>query len=64
MKRAPHALYSLDMAPSDSYLFGYIKQLSTGHEFPDREALLEAVRHILEDIEKGTLGRVFLAWME
>jgi hypothetical protein len=34
------------------------------HEFLDREALLEAVRHILENIEKATIDRVFLAWME
>jgi hypothetical protein len=49
---------------SISYLFGYIKQLFSGHEFPDREALLEAVRRIFEGIEKAILDRVFLAWME
>jgi histone-lysine N-methyltransferase SETMAR len=71
MKRALHSPYSPDLAPSDfyllslmSYLFGYIKQLLAGHEFLDREALLEAVRHILANIEKATIDRVFLAWME
>jgi hypothetical protein len=47
-----------------SYLFGYIKQLLMWHEFSHREALLEAVRHILEVIEKVSLDLVFLAWME
>jgi transposase len=68
MKRAPHPPYSPDLAPLDfcllsliSYLFGYVKQLLAGHEFPDREALLEAVGHILENVEKVTLVRVFLA---
>jgi hypothetical protein len=39
-------------------------QLLAGFEFPDREALLEEVRPILEGIQKVTLDRVFLAWME
>jgi hypothetical protein len=71
MKRAPHPQYSSDLAPFDcyllsiiSYLFDYIKHLLTGHEFPDREALLEAVRHILDGIKEVILDRVFLAWME
>jgi hypothetical protein len=25
MQRAPHSAYSLDLAPSDFYLFGYVK---------------------------------------
>jgi hypothetical protein len=41
-----------------------MRPLLGGHEFPDREALLEAVRHILKGIEKVTLDRVFLSWME
>jgi hypothetical protein len=39
-------------------------QFLAGYEFPDREALLEAVRPILEGIQKGTLDRVFPAWMK
>jgi histone-lysine N-methyltransferase SETMAR len=64
MKRAPHLPYSPDLAPSDSYLFGYIKHLLAEYKFPDRKALLEAARHILEGIEKVSLDRVFPAWME
>jgi histone-lysine N-methyltransferase SETMAR len=64
MKRAPHPVYSPNLAPSDFYLFGHVKQLLAGHEFPDAEALLEAVRAILGGIEKVTLERVFLAWVE
>jgi hypothetical protein len=52
------------MAPSDFYLFGYIKHLLVGHKLPDREALLDAVRHILEGLDKCDLDRVLLAWME
>jgi hypothetical protein len=31
------------------------------HEFPDQEALVEAVRHILEGIETVNLNRIVLA---
>jgi hypothetical protein len=37
-EKAIHSAYSLDLAPSDFYLFGYVKQLSGGHHFPDRGA--------------------------
>jgi histone-lysine N-methyltransferase SETMAR len=64
MKRAPHPAYSPDLAPSDFYLFGYVKQLLAGQEFPDGEALVGAINAILEGIEKVTLQRVFFEWME
>jgi hypothetical protein len=46
MKRAQHPPYSPDFAPSDFYLFGRVKQLLTGYEFADREALLHAIEDI------------------
>jgi hypothetical protein len=52
MKKASNPPYSSDLAPFDFYLFGYIKQLLAGQESPDREALLEAVGHVLEGIKK------------
>jgi hypothetical protein len=63
-KGIPYPAYSRDTAPLDFYLFGYVKQLSTGQEFPDGEALLTAINAILGGIEKTILERVFLEWME
>jgi hypothetical protein len=57
-------MFSDDSTLRKMQLFGHIKQLLAGHEFPDREALLGAVRHILEGIQKGSLDGVFLTWME
>jgi histone-lysine N-methyltransferase SETMAR len=37
MRRVPHPPYSLDLAPSDFYLFDYIKQLLLRCEFTDRD---------------------------
>jgi hypothetical protein len=64
MQRAPHPAYSLDLAPSDFYLFGYVKQLLSGCQFADQESLLQAVSDILVGIEKLTLGSFFHNWME
>jgi hypothetical protein len=55
MKRAPHLAYSPDLPPSDFNLFGYVKQLLAGQEFPDREALVGAINAILAGVEKVTL---------
>jgi hypothetical protein len=64
MRRAPHPPYSPDLAPSDFYLFGYIKQLLLRCEFTDRDSLLQGFRDILGGIEKATLEGVFCNWMK
>jgi hypothetical protein len=64
MKQAPHPPYSPDLAPSDFYLFGYVKGCLAGHSFESADALFGMVQGILESIEKVTLQAVFLDWME
>jgi hypothetical protein len=59
MRREPHPAYSPDLAPSDFYLFGYVKQLLSGCQFADQDSLLQAVSDILVGIEKVTLDSVF-----
>jgi hypothetical protein len=47
MKIAPHPLYSPDLAPTDVFLFGYIKQKIADQEFVSPDDLLEAMeRHL------------------
>jgi hypothetical protein len=64
IQRAPHPACSPDLASSDFYLFGYVKQLLSGSQFADQDSLLQAVSDILVSIEKVTLESVFLNWME
>jgi histone-lysine N-methyltransferase SETMAR len=64
MQRAPHPAYSPDLAPSDFYLFGSIKQLLSGCKFTNQDSLLQAVSDILVGIEKVPLESVFHNWME
>jgi hypothetical protein len=63
-EKAPHPQYSPNLAPYDFHLFGQLKQLFAGHEFPDRAALLDDVQDILTGIEKVTPDQAFLVWME
>jgi hypothetical protein len=63
MKSAPHPPYCPDLAPSDFYLFGYVKGCLAGLSFEDADQLLAAVEGVLEGIDKVTLQAVFLEWM-
>jgi histone-lysine N-methyltransferase SETMAR len=64
MKPAPHPPYSPDLAPSDFYLFGYVKRCLAGLSSEDANQLLAAVEGVLEGINKVTLQAVFLEWMD
>jgi hypothetical protein len=44
--------YSPDLAPSDFVLFGHVKPLLQGAEFPDRDSFVCTVVHILTGLEK------------
>jgi hypothetical protein len=56
MAKARHPSYSPDLTPSDFFLFGHIKQLLPGAEFPDRDSLFDALMQILTGRGKGILN--------
>jgi hypothetical protein len=58
----PHPPYSPDIAPSDFFLFGSLKDYLEGTSFPDEESLISAVRQILSGIPIDMLCRVFDNW--
>jgi histone-lysine N-methyltransferase SETMAR len=60
MAIASHPLYSLNLAPSDFYLFGHMKEWLGGESFEAGERLLSAVEGIVGSFEKWTLMKVFL----
>jgi histone-lysine N-methyltransferase SETMAR len=64
MNSAPHPRYSPDLAPSDFYLFGYVKRCLAGLSFDDADQLFAAVEGVLDGIDKVTLQAVFLEWMD
>jgi hypothetical protein len=64
LRTAPHPPYSPDLAPSDFFLFGYVKRMLQGSEFQATEELLEAVVTILNAIPDETLTGTFHEWMK
>jgi hypothetical protein len=59
MKSAQHPPYSSDLAPSDFYLFWYVKRCLAGLSFKDTDQLLAAVEGVLEGTEKWLCKRFF-----
>jgi hypothetical protein len=64
MKQAPHSPYSPDLAPSDFFLFGYVKGRLMGYRVETASQFLVRIRVILAEIPRETLNPVFLEWME
>ena len=62
MKKAVQPPYSPDIAPSDFYLFGYLKEVLKGQRFESPEELFSAIREILDAISPEILTSVFLKW--
>jgi hypothetical protein len=54
MARAPHPPHSPDLAPSNFFLFGKVKQQLSGCSFDDADDLLAAVQEIVDGFEKPT----------
>lgn len=61
-KRTPHPPYSPDLAPSDFYLFGYVKEKLKGRSFKSRDEIFDAVVTIIDDISMETKRAVFDDW--
>jgi hypothetical protein len=55
---------TLDLAPSDFFLFDYVKERLKGIVFPSDEELLDAIGEVVTGIESETLTAVFEHWME
>ena len=62
MKRAPHPPFSPDIAASEFYLFGNLKDRLAGLKFESLDELFECIYEILKKIPKETLINVFLEW--
>jgi len=62
LKQLPHPPYSPDLAPSDFFLFGTLKQRLKGMAFKDSQELLTAVTAILSKIPEHVLCSVFEEW--
>jgi hypothetical protein len=64
MKTAPHPPYSPDLAPSDFFLFGYVKGKLMGYQAGSAAELLVRIQVILAEIPREALNTAFLEWMQ
>jgi hypothetical protein len=64
IKRIPQPSYSPDIAPSNFFLFGYLKEKLTEYDIPDWERLQLAITHIFSEIGQETLITVFGTWIK
>jgi hypothetical protein len=62
--KAPSAQRSPDLAPSDFFLFGCIKEKLTNFNCETRDILKDAIIEIFNGIEKETFVAVFAGWMK
>jgi hypothetical protein len=60
-RKALYLPYSPDLAPSDFFLFGHVKQLPPEVEFPDPDSLFKAIGQVFTGLGKVTLNYVFFA---
>jgi hypothetical protein len=52
------------LAPSDFFLFGYLKEKPIGYRAETPSELLVCIRIILVEIPQEILNAVFLEWVE
>jgi histone-lysine N-methyltransferase SETMAR len=64
ISRVPQPGYSPDLAPSDFWLFGHLKNSLAGRMFDDSEELLDGTTSFLEEIQPSELHVVFSHWVE
>jgi hypothetical protein len=61
---APHPPYSPDLKASDFFLFGHVKHVVEGADFPSDEPVLSAIPSVLSRLTADSLRAVFTKWVE
>jgi histone-lysine N-methyltransferase SETMAR len=62
-KRFPHPPYSPDLAPSDFFLFGYIKEKMSGVSSISEQDVIDRIKGIFNEIPKEVLISVYIEWI-
>jgi hypothetical protein len=62
LRGVPHPPFSSDPAPSDFFLFGYIKAKLQGTKFTEKDDLLVEIHELLNGVSDRVLKMVFIEW--
>jgi histone-lysine N-methyltransferase SETMAR len=63
-RRLPHPAYSPDLAPSDFFAFGYLKEKLMEFDCVSRDALKDAITQIFDAIDKEVPLSMFTSWIK
>jgi hypothetical protein len=63
-KRVPHPPFSYEIAPSDFFLFGWLKGELSSRQVSEFNRLFEIVDEILSTLTPDTIAGVFENWIE
>jgi transposase len=64
LRLVSHPPYSPDLALTNFFLFGYVKEHLKGMVFPSYEEFLDAIDEVVTGIESETLTAVFGHWIK
>ena len=64
MTRLPHPPYSPDLAPSDFFLFGYLKNMLQGTSFARADELFDEVFKILHGMPRDVFNKAYQEWIK
>jgi hypothetical protein len=59
MNLMPHSPYSPNIAPSDFFVFGYLKHKLQRCPYDSADEIVSAIRDLMENLEKSLLHRAF-----
>ena len=64
LRKAPHPEYSPDVAPSDFFLFGYVKHKLEGKHYTSEDELYDDIVENLMEIPSDVLRSAYQAWIK
>ena len=64
LRKAPQPEYSPDVAPSDFFLFGYVKKQLEGKHYESEDELYNDIVEILMKIPSDVLRSTYQAWIK
>ena len=64
LRKAPQPEYSPDVAPSDFFLFGYVKHMLEGKHYASEDELYDDIVEILMNIPSDVLKSSYRDWIK
>jgi hypothetical protein len=63
-RRISAPAYSSDLSPSDSFLFGMLKERMSGTSYSSSDELISAISELIASLPKDQLTSIYKNWMK